>query len=406
MRKPIMELSDELGIPYAELRQSVNAITNTLKATRENRELPRLDDKVIAGWNGMMIGAYAMAGSTLEDPAYTQAARNAASFVLKHMRDESGNLLRLRRKGVSEQPAFHEDYAFLIRGLTTLYRTTQDQQWLDAAVDLADRAHKLFWDQQEGGYFFTTESPDLIAMSKSARDSAIPSGNSAMAHALIDLWELTGADRWRSRARDLLETFSGIAAGSPTGHIHMVHAIERYNELPDQHDTQTRETSGEQSIPMLKLPSSFRNSTIGAASTNSSAHAKVSAQSHPQPLRVGEQFTVRINIDIAAGWHINANKVTSPDLIPTRVDIRSDLPVSVLDIDYPDAIKLDAAYSESPIEVFQGSIEITATCVLDEPASDETAPTLRVATVFQACDDQSCLAPHTDIQSIPLKVDH
>jgi len=92
MRKPIAVLAADLGIPYAALHARVDDILAQLKDARVERKLPRLDDKVIAGWNGLMIGAYAEAGRVLDKPAYTEAARRAAAFLLEHMRDDDGNL--------------------------------------------------------------------------------------------------------------------------------------------------------------------------------------------------------------------------------------------------------------------------------------------------------------------------
>ena len=401
MQKPINELAEDLGIGYETLRKGLDSILAKLKQQRDLRERPRLDDKVIAGWNGLMIGAYAQAGTILEEAAYTNAARNAADFVLTRMRDDDGNLLRLWRKGVSEQPAFQEDYAFLIQGLTTLHRNTDQQKWLDAAEDLARRADQQFWDKENGGYYFTTQSPDLIAMSKSARDGAIPSGNSAMAHALLDLWEHTGDESWRSRAEELLATFSGLTANAPTGHVHMVHAIDRFI-TPQQPDRPTPEEHSRGETPVT-LPD-LKGPIVDPASTDSAAHASVSATIEPKELRIGEKFTVRIGIDIAPGWHINADRASSPNLIPTRVDVRSDLPITIESVAYPDPVQLSASYSETPIDVFEGNIEITATCLLRPEAKADPDASLRIATVFQACDDQSCLAPKTQLTSLAVRV--
>ncbi len=111
----------------------------------------------------------------------------------------------------------------MIQGLLSLHNATQDRRWLDHAVELARLCDELYWDPQGGGYFFAQRAPDLIASNKSILDGAIPSGNSAMVHDLIGLWRSTGGERWKDRARQVLETFSGSLAESPTAQLHMVH---------------------------------------------------------------------------------------------------------------------------------------------------------------------------------------
>ncbi len=394
MRKPIVQLAADLEMPYENLRALVDAILAQLKAVRDERKLPNLDDKVIAGWNGLMIGAYAEAGRTLEEPNYTKAARRAADFLLEHLRDGDGNLLRVWRAGVSEQPAFHEDYAFVIQGLASLYRTTGEQKWLDAATDFADRADTFFWDPDAGGYYFAVEAPDLIARSKSAYDGAVPSGNSAMAHALLDLAELTGNDYWRGRAEETLTTFSGVAAGAPTGHLHMVHAIERLLAEP----TETGEA------PDVDLPE-LTDQASGSAPPDSSPHVALSADVEPATIRPGETFTVRIRLDVAEGWHVNANPASAEFLIATTADVRSDLPIEVSRIDYPEPTRLRASYAETAIDVYEGVVEIIATCRLADGLEDGVAEgTVRALIAFQACDEQSCLRAAEKIVEISVEI--
>jgi len=395
MRQPIVKLAADLEMPYEELRSQADTILAQLKSERDTHTLPRLDDKVIAGWNGLMIGAYADAGRTLEEPKYTEASRRAAEFMLEKLRDDDGDLLRVWRAGVSEQPAFHADYAFVVQGLASLYRSTGEQRWLDAATDLADRADRRFWDDDAGGYYFAVESPDLIARSKSARDSAIPSGNSAMAQALLDLAELTGDDRWRQRAVKTLQTFSGVAAGAPTSHLRMIHAVERLLADP----APQRRSELDVDLPRLDSLSTDEN-TI-----DSSDHVAVSASVDADTVRADEPFAVRIRFDIEKGWHINAHPASSPNLIATTVDVRADRPLDVEGIDYPAPKRLSAAYSDVPLDVYEGVVEIVASCRFQENLDDAPREaTLRVATAFQACDESRCLRPTERIVELPMVI--
>jgi uncharacterized protein YyaL (SSP411 family) len=87
----------------------VTTALRRLEAPRTSRKLPRLDDKVIAGWNGLMIDAYALAGAEFSATEFVERAERAARLVLDHFRDGDGKLLRVWRRGKTSQPAFLED---------------------------------------------------------------------------------------------------------------------------------------------------------------------------------------------------------------------------------------------------------------------------------------------------------
>ena len=133
---------------------------------------------------------------------------------------------RLWRSGRATQRAFHEDYAFFIRGLLALHTATAEARWLTHAVELARICDELFWVVARGGYFVAQESGDLIARSKLITDGAIPSSNSAMLHNLISLGQATGDHHEQHRTEAMLCAFGSALANTPSAHIHMVHGLE------------------------------------------------------------------------------------------------------------------------------------------------------------------------------------
>ena len=212
----------------AELQDRIAPVRQRVLAARAERLYPLLDDKVLTAWNGMMIEAYAQGFAVLGEPEYRRAAEQAADFALKHLRREDGGLWRVHRLGISQQEAYLDDYAFLARGLTALYRATGEERWLQAARELSAEMVARFWDQEVGGFFFTEASNALIVRSKFAQDSAMPSGNAVAAHALLDLAELTGQAHYRSRAAQILSAFGGAMWAQPTASVHLTAAVERH----------------------------------------------------------------------------------------------------------------------------------------------------------------------------------
>ncbi|MCA9283900.1 MAG: thioredoxin domain-containing protein, partial [Phycisphaerales bacterium] len=149
-------LATTLGLDEATLLARLDAVRATLLAVRNARPQPRMDDKILAGWNGLMIGGLADGGRALGEPRYVEAAAQAADFVLSALRADDGGLLRVHRAGASRIPAFLEDYALLAEGLVALHRASGDQRWLDAARELTIEATRRFRnDAARGGYYDT-----------------------------------------------------------------------------------------------------------------------------------------------------------------------------------------------------------------------------------------------------------
>jgi len=185
---------------------------------RSRRPRPHLDDKILAGWNGMMISAFAKGAQILGEPRYAQAARDARTFLYEHLwRESDSTLLRHYRDGAAVITAFLDDYASLIHALVDMYESAFDSADLTWAAQLADRAIALFQDSQGGGFFSSpANQTDLVLRLKDDYDGAEPSGNSVMALALLRLARITGREDFRRVAERTLEAFSGrmLAGGA------------------------------------------------------------------------------------------------------------------------------------------------------------------------------------------------
>ncbi|RMG73027.1 MAG: thioredoxin domain-containing protein, partial [Bacteroidetes bacterium] len=145
------------GYEPAQLRRVVDHVRGLLLEKRQKRERPGLDDKVLAGWNGLMMKAYAEAYEALGDPAYLEAARRNADFVTSAMRRPDGGLYRNWKGGQAEINAFSDDYAFVIEGLIALYQVTFEERWLFTADSLMQYALTHFSDEETGMFFYTSD---------------------------------------------------------------------------------------------------------------------------------------------------------------------------------------------------------------------------------------------------------
>jgi uncharacterized protein len=215
------------GMSVEELRRKIAAWRQKLRTVRDQRTPPPLDDKVLTGWNGLMIAGLAKGARVLDEPKYAQAAAKAANFVLDNLRTDDGRLLRTWRKGEARLTGYLSDYAFFIEGLLNLYEATFDQRWLEEAVKLTDLSIKHYADEKDGGFYFTAHDAEkLLARSKNPHDGAIPSGNSVHAMNLLRLGILYNRKDYREQSERLFRAFAPQAEESPA-------AFERLNCAAD-----------------------------------------------------------------------------------------------------------------------------------------------------------------------------
>ena len=226
---PLEAVADELEVEPGELERDLEAARSRLFELREARVHPATDDKVLAAWNGMAIAALAEAGRAFGDARYVEAAVRAAGFVLEHLRDGSGRLLRSWRDGRAGRPAFADDHASMADACLVLYETTFELRWFEHARSLADELVRRFRDPERGGFFQTGDDAEaLVVRPKDLSDNAVPSGNSAAAEVLLRLAHLTGEPEYERAGVDALRLVRDAMAGAPTGFGHALGALEAY----------------------------------------------------------------------------------------------------------------------------------------------------------------------------------
>jgi uncharacterized protein YyaL (SSP411 family) len=200
---------------------------HTLCDARAKRVRPGLDDKRLTSWNALMLAALAEAGAVLERDDYLDAARACAGFLLEHLRDDAGNLLRTYKDGRAHLNAYLEDHAFLLEALLTLYEATFEQPWFEQAQSLAETTIARFADPERGGFFSTSDDHEsLIARRKDIGDHPIPSGNSSAAMGLLRLAALTGERAYEQQAESVFRLFAKPAAQHPETFAHLLRAID------------------------------------------------------------------------------------------------------------------------------------------------------------------------------------
>jgi uncharacterized protein YyaL (SSP411 family) len=223
---PEEEFAAAAGIDRHELESRLAAARESLRERRAQRVAPFLDDKIITAWNAMMLGSFARAHRVLGDARYRQAAESAAHLLLGELRDGE-RLLRTRRAGRSKLPAYLEDHGYLADALIDLYEATFEPMWIERAGEIVEIMNRHFWDEQQGGYFFTADDHEaLLTRNKLSYDGAMPSGTSMAVMALTRLGRLNGDGRLEERARRVVAGMAPLLEQSPGGFGQLLQGVE------------------------------------------------------------------------------------------------------------------------------------------------------------------------------------
>jgi uncharacterized protein YyaL (SSP411 family) len=201
---------------------------------RAKRVRPHLDDKVLASWNGLMLGSLARASAVLGDDAYRAAAEKNLAFLQGKLWDAKTKTLYHRwRDGARDSTQLLEAYAFLLGGVLELYQVTLDAKHLEFAVALAESMLAKFYDAQEGGFWQSAAGvSDLILRMKEDYDGAEPSGNSVAMLALLKLAAITERKDFQQAAEKSLRLFSQRLQQMPQAVPFMLLALDFSLEEP------------------------------------------------------------------------------------------------------------------------------------------------------------------------------
>ena len=226
--KELSEVAQELKINTSDAKKMLGSARNKLYEARQLRPLPLRDEKVLSGWNGLMISAFVYGYFVLNEKKYLSQAKKSAQFILNNMREES-RLYRSWKDGEAYVPAYLDDYAFFTSALLDLFEWTGEIKWLKEAIELDQILEKSFEDKERGGFFMTGQDYEaLLVREKPFYDGAEPSGNSVAIMNLLRLSELTGNDLYRTRAEKVFRAFSVMLEKNPFSFSEALLALDYY----------------------------------------------------------------------------------------------------------------------------------------------------------------------------------
>ncbi|HET6766197.1 MAG TPA: thioredoxin domain-containing protein, partial [Chitinophagaceae bacterium] len=209
---------DEKNISEEKLQKIIHKGKKLLLEKRDERVRPQTDDKIILGWNALMNTALSKAFAATGNETFRQLAIDNMQFLTnKFSGNTTDGYFHSWKNNIAKQPAFLDDYAFLIQALIQLQETTGNTDYLEKARILADYVIEKFNDTASDFFFYTNASQeDVIVRKKEVYDGAQPSGNAVMAENLHRLGLYFDKTEWREKSRNMINSLGNAIVRYPT----------------------------------------------------------------------------------------------------------------------------------------------------------------------------------------------
>ncbi|WP_255317219.1 thioredoxin domain-containing protein [Candidatus Magnetobacterium casense] len=215
--------------PKSGVNTVFDAVVTELLQKRRQRIAPFKDTKILTDWNGLMIGALAVAARVVNEPLYLDAAKAATDFILTAMSAPDGRLRHCYKDGNSSIDATLDDYAFLVYGLTELYESSLNADYLHEAGRLNKVMIDDFQDTSGGGFYMTPSgNTELPVRPKDVYDGAYPSGNSLALVNLVRLSRLTADTELKAKAHRLISVFATTVQQAPLAYTMFLNGVDLF----------------------------------------------------------------------------------------------------------------------------------------------------------------------------------
>ena len=221
------------GLDGAEVEALLATARAKLLAAREKRVRPARDEKILAGWNGLMIRGMCIAARILGDAGMAASAERAMDFVRREMFVD-GRLRASWKDGAARLGAYLDDHAYLLDAALESLQLRWNPEVLEFAVALADILLAHFEDPAGGGFLFTADDHEsLLERPRPLADDAMPAGNGIAALALNRLGCLLGEPRYLEAAERAVRSAMPALRRAPWLHCALLDALEEQLAPPE-----------------------------------------------------------------------------------------------------------------------------------------------------------------------------
>jgi uncharacterized protein YyaL (SSP411 family) len=198
---------------------------------REARPKPARDEKLLASYGALMIGALADA-SAVAGPTLLDAAVRAITYVETSLVtwEDGGRIARVARNsagGAARGFGFLDDHAFVGDAAIAVYQATGDPRWVRLALGLAEAILVHFHDAADGTFYFSPDDGEAILVrAKDRFDHSVPSASSMACKLFLGLGTLVDPKFSEHGAR-AVERMAAAASEHPLGMSSTVALVDR-----------------------------------------------------------------------------------------------------------------------------------------------------------------------------------
>ena len=213
------EFSEANDLTILDLHSKLSIWKTVLGKSRNTREQPRKDDKVLTSWNALMLKAYVDAYRVFGNDSYLEKAIKNATFIKENQINSDGSMFHNYKNGKSTIEGFSDDYAHTISAFIELYQATFNEEWLEIANDLMDYTLVHFINKESSMFYFTSDrATNLIARKIDVFDNVIPSSNSVLAENLFKLGHYYSNKKYINLAKQMLSNMNLDIENSPSAY--------------------------------------------------------------------------------------------------------------------------------------------------------------------------------------------
>jgi hypothetical protein len=218
-------------ISLSELQNKITTWQKALQGARKQKSYPRLDDKILTSWNGIMLKGFIDAYRVFNDDHFLKIALKNARFIEQNMIKEDGTLYRNYKNKKASINGYLEDYGTIIDAYISLYEITLDEKWLTIAKNLTDTSFDNFFDASSKMFFFTSENDSkLIARKMEIEDNVMPSSNSIMAKNLFKLSHYFDNSYYNKTSKQMLNNMTSNIQNYGSAYSNWLDLYSNYTE--------------------------------------------------------------------------------------------------------------------------------------------------------------------------------
>lgn len=225
------EFAKKHNLTKKELKENIRSWKTTLLATRNKRNKPNLDDKILTSWNALMLQGYVDAYKAFGNQIYLKKAVRIGEFILNNQLREDGGLNRNFKNGKSTINGYAEDYATVIQAFISLHEISLDEKWLMLSKTIMEYTITHFYDPESGLFFYTSnKDPNLIARKIEINDGVISSSNSIIGNSLFKLGHYFYDKKMTKLSEQMLNTLKKEIIKTPFAYTNWVHLMTNFTK--------------------------------------------------------------------------------------------------------------------------------------------------------------------------------